>query len=103
MFSFDVFEGCQSIWNKLAGFLIHNIPSLALIAILISTWNTPLFAGAIFFIAGICITIFLHTYQRWDSFLLISFPAILAGGLYFLDYFLKKKALQNKQEERKEF
>ncbi|MHC1708552.1 MAG: hypothetical protein AB9842_13665 [Bacteroidales bacterium] len=90
LFSFDSFEGDASIWVKLGGFLIHNIPSVLLLLIIILSWHKPFWTGIVFLCLGILFTGFFRTYQRFDTFMLISFPVFISGAL-FIWASLKKK------------
>ncbi|MDD2215266.1 MAG: hypothetical protein PHE41_01640 [Eubacteriales bacterium] len=91
LFSLDVFSMEGSIFLKIGAFLIHSIPSLVLAIILIISWKRPRLGGFIFIIIGIAFTIFFKTYYRLDIFLLISFPPMLVGILFFIADFLQRK------------
>lgn len=84
LFSFDVFSMEGTIFQKTGGFLIHNIPVFILIFLLVFSWKYEKLGGLLFILAAIVFTFFFHTYQRTDIFLLISFPLLLTGLLFFL-------------------
>jgi hypothetical protein len=90
LFSFDSFEGDSSIWLKIAGFLIHNIPTALLLLMIILLWKQPFWAGLVIIFLGIMFTGYLKTYERFDTFMLISFPVLLTGILFIWASFRKK-------------
>ncbi len=73
------------------GVLIHLIPSFVLVGIIILAWKKELYGGIVFVIFSIIFTIFFNTYREIISFLLISLPLLIIGGLFILNYFLRKK------------
>lgn len=82
--SIDVFSMEGSLLEKIGGFFIHNIPVFILILLLVFTWKKEKTGGIIFIVLGAMFIIFFRTYQRIDTFLLISFPPMLAGFLFLL-------------------
>lgn len=97
LFSFDTFDGDASFWLKLGGFLIHNIPSVLLLLMIFLLWNMPFWTGIIFICLGILFTGFFRTFERFDSFMLISFPVFVSGILFVWASF-KKKPLKKSTE-----
>ncbi len=89
MFSLDAFEGNHTIWQKLLGFFIHNIPSLLLVATLFITWKKPLFAGIFFIVLAILLSIFWHTYENPTTFLIFTVPMLVVGILFIIAKYLK--------------
>lgn len=85
LLSFDVFSMDGSIIEKMGGLLIENIPTILLLIALFFAWKKPITGGAIFIVLSILFTFFFKTYQRWDAFVLISFPLLLVGGLFLLN------------------
>ncbi|MFA5086637.1 MAG: hypothetical protein WC468_03590 [Candidatus Paceibacterota bacterium] len=82
LFSLDVFSEGGTALEKAGGFLIHNIPTIILILALVFAWRNEKKGGYLFIILGLLFAFYFHTYQRIDTFLMISFPAILAGALF---------------------
>ena len=82
LFSFDVFSMEGTVMQKTLGFLIHNIPVFIFILLLFFSWKRERIGGTLFIVAAIFFTFFFHTYQRIDTFLLISFPLLLIGVLF---------------------
>ena len=91
--SFDSFEGDKSIWLKLGGFFIHNIPSILLLLMIILLWTRPFLTGIIFICLVILFTGMFRTFERFDSFMLISFPVFIPGLLFIWASFQKKVKL----------
>jgi hypothetical protein len=92
LFSLDVFEPGRSIPWIVAAFLIHNIPSFSLAAIVFVAWKRPVAGGIFFLLAGLSFTLFFGTYSSLPEFLLVSFPVFLVGALYLLDGYFGGKA-----------
>ena len=93
LFSLDVFSMEGSFLQKVGGLVIHNIPSFLLIIVLIVSWKRPLVGGIAFLIFSILFTIYFETYSMLASFLSISLPLVITGGLYLLFYFITKREL----------
>jgi hypothetical protein len=102
MFSFDVFGTGAGFWMTLAAFLIHNIPSFVLTALLIVAWRYEIVGGFTFVIAGLLYIAFaikaafddLPWYLALSWSMIIALPAMIIGGLWFANWFYlrKKKA-----------
>lgn len=90
MFSFDVF-GEYHGWELLVAFIMHIIPSLVLIGVLVLAWKIPKWGGAAYIVLGIIFTIFFKTYTEIISFLLISSPLLIVGGLFYWESTKKKE------------
>lgn len=100
MFALDSFDGNSSIWQKLAGFAVHLIPSYILTAFLLIAWKWERIGGVIFIVIGLAFIPFIitHNYAMnhsiwWTSLvvLTINLPFIVVGGLFILSYHVKKK------------
>jgi hypothetical protein len=88
MFSFDVFDGNESMGRKLLGFLMHNIPVLILIVILIIAWKWE-FAGGIFFIVAFIVScFFFHSFTGNPGSLIVTSPFLITGILFLVHHFL---------------
>ena len=100
IFALDSFSSEHTIWQQIEAFLIHLIPSYALIAILLVAWKWGFIGGIIFTLTGIIMTpiIYMHNYRMnhslWISLeviLLITFPFIIVGVLFIVNHFVKMK------------
>lgn len=101
LFSLDVISPEYSIGEILLGLLMHNIPSLALLIVLIISWKYEIAGGVVFLLAGMVYIAFtLRSEILWHTALirctLIAGPALLIGGLFLANWFIKKR-----QEQRK--
>jgi hypothetical protein len=91
MMSFDSFEGNESLGTKLLGFLMHNIPFLAVALFIWLTWKRPLIAGIIFLaLAAFYIIAVVIPRDRWDWIPVALFPFI-TGTAYLTAHFLDKR------------
>jgi len=53
IFSFDVFESCNSFLSCLLGLFMHNLPSIFLLVILAISWKHEFFGAIIFLSLGV--------------------------------------------------
>jgi hypothetical protein len=103
MFALDSFEPGQTIWQQLAAFAMHLIPSFILIAVLLLAWKWELTGGVIFLLIGISLSPFIfsmnyhNNHSIWMSLgiiLLITFPFVVVGVLFIISHFVKRKYAQ---------
>jgi len=96
----DAFSPGLSIWQQLAGFFIHLIPSFVLAGILVIAWKWELLGGVIFVVIGMGLSPFIYTHNFNMNhsvgmsilvLLMVTFPFIVAGILFIVSHFLKKK------------
>ena len=100
MFALDSFDPKLTIWQQIAGFLTHLIPSFILTLFLMIAWKWELAGGIIFALIGIGFSpfIYIHNYNMNHSvgmslmvILMITFPFFVVGGLFITSYWLRKK------------
>lgn len=91
MFSLDVFDMPGTIWNKLGGFLMHNIPVLILAVFLILAWFKELLGGIGIVLASLVMIWRFHTFNGHIESLIVIFPFLLAGVLFILNSLLGNK------------
>ena len=95
LFALDAFEGEQSFWLKLGGFLIHLIPSYVMIILTFVAWKRELIGGLLLivvsFLAGYWIGA--HNFAMNHSVmtttwivLTLAGPFLLAGVLFIVSY-----------------
>lgn len=85
LFALDVFDGPMT-GAMILGFLIHLLPSFALLALTFVAWRYPL-VGAIVFIGFAVGYIWLVGFDRsWTWYAAISGPALIVGVLYSLNW-----------------
>lgn len=91
LFSFDVFGQEEGFWKTLAAFLVHNIPSFVIIALLVLSWKWSWIGGAGFITLGLLYQFLLFTASHY---LIISIPLFVIGMLFLLDWVLRKKIIE---------
>ncbi len=82
IFSLDVFGEGYGFWGTVTAFIVHNIPSILIIAALIIAWRYERIGGAIFIVLGIIATAFFHTTGSIVSFVAVSLPLFVIGVLF---------------------
>jgi len=97
LFSLDVISPELSNGEIIQGLLMHNIPTFALIIILVIAWKFEIVGGIVFIIGGIAYIIMVlqgevpgYIAISWS--LTIAGPAILIGILFLLNWHLKRKS-----------
>jgi len=91
MFSLDVFEGDESLGNKILGFLKHNIPVFILIVILVIAWKRELIGGVLFILAFIVGGIFFKSFSGNAGSLIVIGPFFVTGCLFILHHLFYRK------------
>jgi hypothetical protein len=87
LFSLDVFEMEASPLELLGGFLIHNIPSIAMLALLAFAWKRPAVGFVAFLVAGALFAfLFVREAESLPNLLIFVFPILLIAGLFFADW-----------------
>jgi prolipoprotein diacylglyceryltransferase len=86
---------------------MHNIPSFVLLAVLIVAWKWEKVGGIILTIIGLAFSIFIFVFNyKRNHFpvmtcllgtLALAIPFVLAGILFILNYYRKKKELSGVQ------
>jgi len=102
MFALDSFGPGRTIWQQLGAFLVHLVPTYILIALLVIAWKWEFTGGIILTLAGIAFSIFLYVFnfQKNHSVsmsllivLMIGVPFVIAGILFIMNYYLKRRKL----------
>jgi hypothetical protein len=109
MFAADAFAPGLTIWQQLGGLIIHLIPSFILLALLLLAWKWEYMGGIIFIITGLGMSplIFILNYERnhfsigesLGVILMITFPFVVAGILFIISHFMKKRNLLKTHKE----
>jgi hypothetical protein len=87
LFSLDVFETQASPLELLGGFLMHNIPSLALIVLLVFAWKRPAVGFVAFLAGGILFAFFfVRSFYALPNLLLFVLPILLIACLFYIDW-----------------
>ena len=102
----DSFDPKLTLQDQLIGFVMHSIPAVCLIIFLVIAWKWELWGGLLFIATGLGFTpfIFMMNYHRLVMYhntnpigvcigivMAITFPFILAGGLFILSHYLRRK------------
>jgi hypothetical protein len=100
IFSLDSFSPERTFWQNATAFLMHNIPSFVLLAVLIVAWKWEKIGGIILTIIGLAFSIFIFVFNyKMNHFpvmtcllqtLVVAFPFVLAGILFILSHNRKK-------------
>jgi hypothetical protein len=90
LFSFDSLGPGMGFWKALTGFLIHNIPTFVLIALIVLSWKWPWTGGAGFIILGVLY--FIWFAGKGNASIIIGVILLVIGALFMLDWFLRKDA-----------
>lgn len=87
LFSLDVFEMEASPLELLGGFLVHNIPTIALLALLAFAWKRPAVGFVAFLLAGALFAVFfVRDVGSLPNLLVFVFPILLIAGLFYADW-----------------
>lgn len=68
----------------LIALLMHLIPTFILVGITWFSLRNVFWGGMLFLIAGLVFTLFFNTHEQLISFLLISCPLLVIGGMFVL-------------------
>ncbi|MBI5009287.1 MAG: hypothetical protein HZB98_06495 [Bacteroidia bacterium] len=102
MFAFDSFSSERTFWQNAGAFLMHLVPSFVLAGILIVAWKWEKIGGIILMTVGIVfsVLVFMLNFKRnhslWMSLLIVlmvCIPFVVAGVLFIVSDFRKKKEL----------
>jgi len=85
LFAFDVFEGSDPWWMKAIGFLIHLLPSFALLIGLAIAWRWEWFGAVAYFGFSVWYLIFFND-QHWSALVLLGGLPILIGALWLVGW-----------------
>lgn len=107
LFAFDSFSSERTIWQNIAALLMNLIPSFVLLAALIFAWKWENIGGIMLIIVGVvlCVSTFNLNYNQrhftlWQSIRnvsLLCLPFVLAGVLFIISHYRKKKELPGVQ------
>jgi hypothetical protein len=87
LFSLDVFGTGAPPLEVLGGFIIHNIPSIAMLVLLIFAWKRPVVGFVAFLIAAALFTIFfVRDIYALSNLLLFVLPILLVAFLFYADW-----------------
>lgn len=95
LFSLDVFEGDYGFWGTILALFMHNIPSFALLIVLLISWRYEIVGAVVFILAGLLYIIWLLINRELEWYMLllvlqIAGPAFLIGILFLIGWKRKK-------------
>lgn len=91
IFALDVFDIPAPAWKKIAGLIIHLIPSILILIITVYTWKKPLWASVGFTAFFVFTTLYFRTYNHALNFTVISLPQLLIAVLFAIEFFKNKR------------
>lgn len=103
LFAADSFSPELTLWQQLAAFFMHLIPSFILLAILVVAWKWEKIGGIIFTVIGLGLSpfIFQHNLNMNHSvgmslgiILMITFPFVFGGILFIISHLMKIKSIK---------
>jgi hypothetical protein len=86
LFSLDVFGMGGTLLEQLGAFILHSLPSIALILLLVFAWRRPVVGFIAFLLAGIFFLRFVIFGRDLAHFLLFSGPLLLVAALFYADW-----------------
>ena len=87
LFSLDIFEMQATPLELLGAFLIHNIPSIVLIALLSVAWKRPVVGFVSFLAAAILFTVFfVRDLSALPNLLFFVLPILMVAALFYADW-----------------
>ncbi|HPF17305.1 MAG TPA: hypothetical protein P5107_09065 [Thermotogota bacterium] len=82
MLSFSAFSQ-GTLFQQILGFIIQNIPTMILIALIIISKRHPKWGGALLIIIWLFFLFFFHAYENLSLFFMII-PILIAGLLFWV-------------------
>ena len=94
LFSLDVFDEGQGFWDTTIAFMMSNIPSFAMIIILIIAWKWEHIGGALLMLCILGFTIFLFVRSgnfMYGTLIMVGIPFLIGMMFVINHYYLGKK------------
>lgn len=86
LFSLDVFDMDLSPLEAAGAFLIHSLPSIAMLILLAIAWKRPVVGFVAFLFAGLAFLRFVIPGGNLMHLLLFSGPLLLVAGLFYANW-----------------
>lgn len=87
LFSLDVFGMEGTPLELLGGFLMHNLPSIAMLLLLLFAWKRPQVGFVAFLVVGVLFALrFVRSFAALPNLILFVFPILLIAGLFYADW-----------------
>jgi len=91
LFALDMIQENVPITRIIAGLAIHLIPTFVSIVATIIAWKKQLLGGIVFLVLAILTIFFFNTAQHVASFVIVTMPLFVIGGLFLLDHKIRSK------------
>ncbi|NQT78503.1 MAG: hypothetical protein HQ565_12365 [Bacteroidetes bacterium] len=94
LFSLDVFDEGQGFWDTSVAFMMHNIPSFAMIIILIIAWKWEHIGGALLMLCILGFAIFLFVQSdnfMYGTLIMVGIPFLIGMMFVINHYYLGKR------------
>lgn len=82
VFALDVFGAGYGFWEAVAALLIHLVPTYLILIALAVAWRWEWVGAALFVGLGVWYLVMAWGQFPWATYLVISGPAFLIGGLF---------------------
>jgi hypothetical protein len=88
LFALDVFDGTETLWRQILGFIIHAAPSIILAILIIFAWRKPVIGFIAFGLAAIGFMRFVFFGQdiAAGNFLMFVAPLALISALFWINW-----------------
>jgi hypothetical protein len=91
LFALDVFETGAGLWETLAAFLIHMIPTAIVLVFAALAWRWEWIGAAVFLGLGIFYLVATGGREHWAAYVTISGPLFLLAVLFGTGWLLRKE------------
>ena len=86
LFSLDVFDMGLAPLEAVGAFIIHSLPSIAMLILLAAAWKRPVVGFVAFLLAGLAFLRFVLFDGELMLLLLFSGPLLLVAGLFYANW-----------------
>ncbi|HNE30106.1 MAG TPA: hypothetical protein PKL15_10980 [Saprospiraceae bacterium] len=91
VFALDAWSEGGSFGHRLLAFLIHLLPTAAILGALYVAWRWRIIGGLVFMVLGMIFTVYFAAWRTTELFLMLSMPLFLSGVLFiFSNWNLEK-------------
>ena len=97
LFSLDSFKGDQQLWQNIAGFAIHLLPTVIFIGFVLLRYKNKKLSAVLLIVYSIASVIFFSSYNSLVSFAFISLIPLAAGTMEFL---IKKSDQEDEKQSK---
>jgi hypothetical protein len=91
LFAFDVFGEGYSFWETVWALLMHLVPTAIVVLILVLAWRWEWIGGVLFPLLGVLYIVVFWDESDWLSYLTLSGPLLLIGGLFWINWRLRTR------------